>query len=106
MNLSKQKCVACEVGAIPLTEAEAQSQMVHLKEWKLEGARRIFKLFTFRDFVAAMEFVNAVAKIAEEQGHHPDFEISYNKVTISLTTHNIKGLSLNDFIVAAKIDTL
>ncbi len=60
--------------------------------------------FRFKDFRQAMEFVNSVAAIANEQDHHPDIFISYNKVQLTLSTHKIGGLSLNDFIVAAKID--
>jgi len=106
MNLAQQKCIPCEVGAIPLTHDEAQSQMSGLKDWRLEGALCITKQFIFKDFVAAMEFVNSIARIAEEQGHHPDIEISYNKVLVSLTTHSINGLTVNDFILAAKIDAI
>ena len=67
---------------------------------------KIEKSFKFKDFNEAMMFVNKVAEIAEEQGHHPDILIQWNKVTLTLWTHAIKGLHENDFILAAKIDEL
>lgn len=80
----------------------------HLKElrgWTKEG-NKIHKLFVFKNFKEAMVFVNKIAGIAESEGHHPDISIRYSKVDIVLWTHAIDGLSLNDFIVAAKIDSL
>ena len=83
--------------------------------WLLAGAKlsdrtknnkKITRAWLFEDFVMAMKFVNQVAKLAEKQGHHPDITIWYNKVTLDLSTHSIKGLTENDFIVAAKIDGL
>jgi len=61
-------------------------------------------MFKFKGFREAMGFVNKVADIAEEEGHHPDIWISWNRVKLTLTTHKIGGLSRNDFIVAAKVD--
>lgn len=74
--------------------------------WEVEDGVKIERKFKFKDFVEAIVFVNKVADIAEEQGHHPDIEISYNKVEIELTTHAIKGLSTNDFIMASKIEQI
>ena len=65
---------------------------------------RIFKEYKFKDFIGAMNFVDKVAELAEEEGHHPDIHINYNKVLLELWTHAIGGLSENDFILAAKID--
>ena len=62
--------------------------------------------FKFKDFVRAMKFVNKVAELAEEQGHHPDIHVHYNNVTLELWTHDVDGLSENDFILAAKVDKL
>lgn len=103
MNLSEQKCVPCEGGMPPLTLEQAKKHLEQIPSWTLLE-NKIEKDFKFPDFIKAMEFVNTVAKIAEEQGHHPDIFISYNKVNISLTTHAIKGLSVNDFIIASRID--
>lgn len=67
---------------------------------------KISKEFKFKDFIGAINFVDNVAGIAEEEGHHPDIYIFYNKVLIELSTHSIGGLSENDFILAAKIDNI
>lgn len=107
-ELAKKKCVPCEGGVDPLSEAEARKLMPELDtEWMLiDGGRILARTFTFKDFVEAMKFVNKVADVAEEEGHHPDMTLSYNTLSIELTTHAIDGLSENDFILAAKIDTI
>jgi len=106
MNLSQKKCVPCEGGVPPLVEEESNKFLQELAEgWEVfaEG-KKLRRQFTFKDFREAMTFVNKVADIAEEEQHHPDIIISYNKVTIELWTHAIAGLSENDFILASKID--
>ncbi len=78
-----------------------------LKEgWEFLETQKITKEFKFDNFIKAMEFVNKVAQIAEKEGHHPDIAIHYNKLEITLWSHYINGLSLNDFIIAAKIDSI
>jgi 4a-hydroxytetrahydrobiopterin dehydratase len=85
---------------------EAQKLMAELHaDWRLED-NEIERKFKFKDFKEAIAFVNKVAEIAESEGHHPEIEINYNRVKIELTTHAVKGLSENDFILAAKIDKL
>jgi 4a-hydroxytetrahydrobiopterin dehydratase len=69
-----------------------------------EEGTRIHKHYRFRDFAGAMRFVNAMAEVAEGEGHHPDFCVRYATVDVTLWTHAIGGLSENDFVVAAKID--
>ncbi len=106
-KLSKRKCIPCEGDIPPLTEAEAEKLNTELNEWTLiDGAALLAKSFRFPDFVQTMAFVNKVADISEEQGHHPDMNVSYGGVTIELMTHAIGGLSENDFILAAKIDKI
>ncbi len=91
----------------PLTPRQAQEMMPHLNEWSLiDDAHLLAKSFRFKDFKDTMRFVNEVARIAEEEGHHPDLTVSYGSVTVELMTHAIGGLSENDFILAAKIDQL
>lgn len=103
MNLVHQKCIACEAGTDPLTDAEANRLLGDLAGWRIErGALK--REYTFANFRASIDFVNRVANIAETEGHHPDIFIWYKVVTLILTTHAIGGLSVNDFIVAAKID--
>jgi len=60
--------------------------------------------FDFKDFVAAMAFVNRMAEVAEAEGHHPDFAVHYNRVDVTVWTHSVNGLSVNDFILASKLD--
>ncbi len=88
-----------------MTEKEAKAMLKKVEGWELKE-NKIRKTFRFKDFKESMKFVNRVADIAEEEGHHPNIFISWNKVTLTLTTHAIGGLSENDFILAAKIDRI
>jgi len=107
MDLAQKKCVACETDVPPLTRDEAQILLKQLKGWTLSGdARWISKEFKFKDFAEALAFTDKVGAIAEAEGHHPDIQLSWGKVVVELTTHHIKGLFENDFIVAAKIDAI
>ncbi len=103
MNLNQKKCVPCEAGTTPLGELEINELLKEIPAWTLKNGH-IYKKFKFKNFVEAMKFVNAVADIAETEGHHPDFSVHYNRVEVELWTHAIKGLPENDLIVAAKID--
>jgi len=106
-NLANKKCIPCETAADPLKgeEIKALSQRVD-KNWDVIGEKKIERKFSFKDFKENMIFVNKIAEVAEADEHHPDLFISYSKLTVTLLTHNIGGLSENDFIVAAKIDQL
>ncbi len=107
MDYAKRKCVPCEGGVPRKTSAEAAEALRSLRGWEArDGETRIHKQFKFADFVEAMRFVNALAAVAEAEGHHPDFTVHWNTVDVTLWTHSIGGLSDNDFIVAAKLDTL
>lgn len=107
MDLTKKKCVPCEGGTKPMEAEEIKKYMSMLKEkWNLENNVKISRRFSFKDFKEAMSFVDKAAEIAEEEGHHPDMLISYNKVDVDLTTHAIGGLSINDFIMASKIERI
>lgn len=89
-----------------MSREEAQKMMSELHpDWELEDDE-IERKFKFKDFKSAMAFANHVGDIAESEGHHPDIKIGYGKAKVTLTTHAIKGLSENDFIVAAKIDKI
>ena len=105
-KLALKKCVPCEGGILPLTRKESLSLLSQLKDWNLDkGNLNISKGYVFKNFAEAMTFINKVGDLAEEEGHHPDMHISYNDVQLTLTTHAIGGLSENDFILAAKIDS-
>ena len=103
--LKEKKCVPCEGGVPPLTTKEVVNFMNELKEWTLDNGHLV-KQFSFKNFKENMEFVNKIAALAEEEGHHPVLFINYNKLKIELWTHAINGLSENDFILAVKIDSL
>jgi 4a-hydroxytetrahydrobiopterin dehydratase len=105
MSLAEQKCVPCEGGTPPLDQAAIDMNLAAVPGWQQAG-NTIKRDFKFKDFAEAMGFVNRVAVIAEAEGHHPDLALSYNHLTITLSTHTIGGLSVNDFIVAAKINKL
>jgi 4a-hydroxytetrahydrobiopterin dehydratase len=105
MSLLNQTCKPPRVGDSPLSPEQAEQMHRDVPDWTLDGAA-IKREFQFKGFREAMAFVNAVADLAEGQGHHPDIFISYKTVRLALTTHKIGGLSRNDFIVAAKIDQL
>lgn len=103
MALDKQHCVPCEGGTKPLSKNEAALYHQEAKGWQLHDDF-IERDFEFKDFKQAMAFINKVAEVAEAEGHHPDIYVFYNKVHFKLTTHAIGGLSINDFILAVKID--
>jgi len=107
MDLSKKKCVPCEGGVPPFDEHKIAEYKKHIQpDWKVTDNKKISREFLFVNYRHTMEFVNNVANLAEEEGHHPDMHVHYGKVLIELSTHSIKGLSENDFILAAKIDLL
>lgn len=105
MKLTDQKIQTITKETAPLSEKEAEKLLCDVPQWSLCDLS-IAREFLFTDFPRAMDFVNHVANIANEQDHHPDITISYNKVLLTLSTHKIGGLSRNDFIVAAIIDRL
>jgi 4a-hydroxytetrahydrobiopterin dehydratase len=84
---------------------EIKQRLKRIPEWE-HSKKEIERTFEFEDFTEAMDFVNAVAEIAEEEDHHPDIDIRFNKVRLVLTTHSKGGLTLADFEMAEKIDTL
>lgn len=105
MELAKQKCVPCEGGVAPLSTEEARKLAEQTPGWEvLEG--RIVREFRFRNYVEAMDFANRITPIAEAENHHPNLHISWGRVRVELFTHAIGGLSINDFILAAKINEI
>ena len=109
-SLAEKKCVPCEGGDPALSESEARKLLQQVEGWELAqpkgGSARIEKSFKFEGFMPGVDFVNKVARVAEDQGHHPDIFLKWGEVRITLWTHAVKGLSENDFILAAKIDQL
>jgi 4a-hydroxytetrahydrobiopterin dehydratase len=104
-QLKDRKCVPCE-GGVPKLDPEQTAELLEqVAGWEARDDR-IHKSLKFDDFVRAMEFVDAMADVAEREGHHPDFCVHFNRVDVTIWTHAIGGLSDNDFILAAKIDEL
>ncbi len=89
----------------PLSPQEAQSHLAGLSGWKIE-AGELVKTFQFKDFRAALHFVNKVGDLAEKAGHHPDIDIRYNRVRLALTTHDAGGLTQKDFDLARQSEKL
>ncbi len=106
--LCTAKCVPCEGGVPKLSNEEIASHLAALTGWELRtDPDRIRKTWSVRNFVTAMKFLNEVAELAEVEAHHPDVHLTkYRHVEIEIWTHAIGGLSVNDFILAAKIDQL
>lgn len=88
-----------------LTDAEIQEQAKLLAGWTVEG-KELQRTFKFKDFVEAIAFINKIVEPAETAGHHPDLAISYNKVKVTLTTHDAGGLTSNDFALAQVVSKL
>ncbi|HLN22050.1 MAG TPA: 4a-hydroxytetrahydrobiopterin dehydratase [Bacteroidales bacterium] len=106
-DLAQRKCIPCEGGIPNLSANEiAEIKMGISAEWQIIENRKLLRKFSFVNFKHTMAFVNEVARIAEEEGHHPVMHVNYGSVEIELWTHAINGLSENDFILAAKIDTI
>ncbi|HLX71460.1 MAG TPA: 4a-hydroxytetrahydrobiopterin dehydratase [Verrucomicrobiae bacterium] len=104
-QLAEKKCSPCEKGAKPLKGESIAKLRGELKDdWKVIGEHHLEKEYTFSDFKEALDFTNRVGAIAEEEQHHPDIFLGWGKVKLDLWTHNIGGLSENDFILAAKSD--
>jgi len=107
MSLTQKACVPCQGGIPPLTPDEAKGFLDQVPGWELSPAGdRINCKFTFGDFVAALDFVNKVGAVAEEEGHHPDIAFGWGYADVTFFTHKIKGLHENDFIMAAKVNAL
>ena len=106
-NLLDKKCKPCEGGMPPLKPEEFAEMLSDLSGWTVVENKQIEKEYKFKNFKQAIIFINKLADIAESEGHHPDiFLHGFRNVKIMLSTHAIGGLSENDFILAAKTDTI
>ena len=101
---AEKTCVPCRGGVPPLTAEETRPLQAQVKDWSVVNDHHIERQFKFKDFKTALDFVNKVGAIAEEQGHHPDIFLAWGKVEVRIWTHKIDGLTESDFILAAKID--
>ena len=102
-GLSGESCRPCRGEEGALTAKDLSDLRKQVPEWTLEDAR-LSRAFRFRDYRETLAFVDQVARIAEEQDHHPDVTFGYNNCTVTWWTHSVNGLSRNDFICAAKVN--
>jgi 4a-hydroxytetrahydrobiopterin dehydratase len=105
--LAERHCVPCEKGTPPLPRAVAQDLLGQLPGWAIETAGdhlRLTRTVRFKGFLPGVELIDRIAQVAETEGHHPDLVLSYGSLVIQLWTHTAGGLTVNDFVLAAKID--
>ena len=105
--LAERHCVACEPGTRPISSDHVEHLLTQLDGWRLTedtGHPLITKTYRFKGFMPGVRLVDAIAEVAEEEGHHPDLHLSYGSLRVDLWTHAAGGLTENDFILAAKID--
>tara|TARA_Y100001935_G_C17130454_1_gene420336 strand:+ start:106 stop:453 length:348 start_codon:yes stop_codon:yes gene_type:complete len=109
-DLSNKKCLPCEGGVIPFDVSQIHNYQKKVDGWDIIKDNNeiflLYKKFEFENFLKSQNFVNEVGKISEDEGHHPDISFGWGYAEIKITTHAIKGLSENDFILASKIDKI
>ena len=106
MTLAEKHCVPCRGGVPPLKGDALEQMKSQVSGWRVVDGHHLEKDYTFPDFKTALDFVNRVGEIAEQEGHHPDLYLTWGKVGVKTWTHKIDGLTESDFILAAKIDHL
>jgi len=107
IDLKNKKCQACTGNTLKFNPNQISEYLSNLDNWSVnEEQKMIFKKFNFKNFNQALNFTNKVGELADEEGHHPDISLGWGYALIMLHTHAIKGLSINDFILAAKIDVI
>lgn len=105
-ELAARECVPCRGGVPPMKGEGIQNLLGELSGWEVVREHHLRKEYKFKNFREALDFVNSVGELAEEQGHHPDICFGWGKAEITIWTHKIDGLTESDFILAAKIDNL
>ena len=104
---SLEKCIPCQGGIPPLNKEEIKKfKNLVDDDWNVENDKKIIREFVFSDYQTGINFTNKVAKLAEEEDHHPEIILEWGNVTVSWWSHKIKGLHKNDFICASKTDDL
>jgi 4a-hydroxytetrahydrobiopterin dehydratase len=106
MELAEKTCVPCRGGVPPLARPEIEKLLSQVPGWQVLNDHHLARTYPFPDFLAALDFVNRVGALAEQQGHHPDLYLAWGKVGVQIWTHKIDGLTESDFVLAAKIDKL
>ena len=105
-QLADKKCVPCRSGVPPIKGRELQGLLKVVPQWNAVNEHHLTREFKFPDFRTALNFVNQVGELAEQQGHHPNIMLTWGRVEITIWTHKIDGLTESDFIMAAKIDKI
>ena len=106
-DLLSKKCEPCKGNSSKLTQDEILNNLSKINAWLLnDDNEMIFKKFKFKTFKESLNFINQVSEIAEIEGHHPDISFGWGYAIIMIHTHSIKGLSINDFILASKLDNI
>jgi 4a-hydroxytetrahydrobiopterin dehydratase len=105
-ELASKECVPCRGGTPPLKGEELDELRRQVPEWEVVEEHHLRRRFRFKTFGEALDFVNKVGELAEEQGHHPDISFGWGKVEVTVWTHKIDGLTESDFIFVAKVDAL
>jgi len=103
-ELADKRCVPCRGGVPALTADQIKPLAKQVQDWKVVDNHHLTRELKFPDFKSALDFVNRIGEIAEREDHHPDIELSWGKVGVTIWTHKIDGLTESDFILAAKID--
>ncbi|MCZ6736086.1 MAG: 4a-hydroxytetrahydrobiopterin dehydratase [Planctomycetota bacterium] len=104
-ELAQKECVPCKGGVAPLATQTIDGLLGQIDGWSIEQEYHLAKAFRFANFAEALDFVNRIGAIAEQQNHHPDIFLAWGKVGVEVWTHKINGLTESDFIFAAKIDS-
>lgn len=108
-TLNQAHCEACRADAPKVSDEELATLIRQIPEWNIEtrdGVLQLERVFRFGNFRHALAFTNAVGAIAEQEGHHPGLLTEWGKVTVTWWSHSIKGLHRNDFVMAARTDTV
>lgn len=103
-GLAERSCVPCKGGVPPLGEAEIRPLIEQLEGWTVQDNHHLEKTYKLANFSQALDLVNRIGAIAEEQNHHPDLYLAWGKVGVKIWTHKINGLTESDFVFAAKCD--
>jgi 4a-hydroxytetrahydrobiopterin dehydratase len=105
-DLARKKCIPCSGNTPPLTPAKIETLHAQLPDWEVILGHHLRRIFTCKDFMAALRLVNRIAEVAETENHHPNISFTWGRVEVEIWTHKIDGLAEADFILAAKIDQL
>jgi 4a-hydroxytetrahydrobiopterin dehydratase len=106
MELLEKSCKACNKNTKVLSDAESGQLLRQLCGWSIRENKHLSKSYKTGDFAKSLSMANEIGALAEAQGHHPDLLVTWGKLTVTLSTHIVGGLTENDFILAAKIDRL